>query len=107
MKTASETIDMGTISSLYPGVHELPSTNLFNICFNHPDAEAYKDYTMFIDGLSGRTTQYYELKHLIESTTSALAASTTEGGLGLHRQTGHMVGILSQNSVVSFVPSMS
>lgn len=92
---------MRIIKSLYPAVSDSAPTNIFDVCFNREEALAYEDYTMFINGHTGHRTSYYEVKDMIFSLASTLGASPTEGGLGLSREKGHMVGILGRNSLVS------
>ncbi|ESK89209.1 4-coumarate- ligase [Moniliophthora roreri MCA 2997] len=102
------------ISSPYPDPPAVPANepiNAFNVIFNRPDQKEWNDYTLFIEGSTGRELKYSAFRRCIDDATTALGAPESQGGLGLGvngapeaREDGtleqgvtDMVGIMSEN----------
>lgn len=81
--------------------------NIHEIVFNKPGQSAWPDYTLHIDAHTGRRRTYYQFVDRVFDGMTALGSSLEEGGLGLKGgglESGEMVGIISENSLVSQVP---
>lgn len=87
------------LKSSYPNVPTLPAQNIHDRCFNHANLPT-EDYTMFIDGLTGRQWTYLEFKRRVSDTIAALGAPESDHGLALDGSAGHIVGVVSPNNVV-------
>ncbi|KAK1230616.1 hypothetical protein PQX77_006288 [Marasmius sp. AFHP31] len=87
--------------------------NAFNVMFNRPDQEEWKDFTLYVDGVTGEEVKWSEYRKRLEVATTALGAPVPQGGLGLGvegvsdvRDDGtvitpvkEMVGIMSENCI--------
>ncbi|KAL0060642.1 hypothetical protein AAF712_012585 [Marasmius tenuissimus] len=87
--------------------------NAFNVMFNRPDQDEWKDFTLYVDGVTGEEVKWSEYRNRLEVATTALGAPVSQGGLGLGvegvsdvRDDGtvitpvkEMIGIMSENSV--------
>ncbi|KAK7030386.1 hypothetical protein VNI00_014130 [Paramarasmius palmivorus] len=102
------------ISSPYSDPPVVPASepfNVFDVIFNRPEQQEWKDYTLYIDGATGKALKYSEFRRRIADATTALGTPVTQGGLGLGvygapqaREDGtldgpvpDMVGIMSEN----------
>ncbi|TFY65785.1 hypothetical protein EVG20_g5303 [Dentipellis fragilis] len=83
------------VKSLYPDIPAYPGVNFHDFIFERPAAKAQKDYTVFIDGLTGEKRTFRAIQERVADAATALGA---EDGLGL-RSGDAMVGILSENSM--------
>jgi len=93
------------LSSLFPPIPDLPSpTNYYSFLVDRPEVERWPNYTVYIDGVTGESIRIRPLLDRIETAATGLAASSAEGGLGLHGGDGHLVGLLSENCLVSAFP---
>lgn len=93
------------LQSLYPPVPPTPDQNYHHALFSNPRQGDIPDYTLHIDGLTGRRRSRKEFDERMRDGATALAASLDEGGLALNGQSGDVVGIFSTNCLVSFFGS--
>lgn len=87
------------VESPYPDVPLHPVRNIHDRCFNRPDAPV-EDYTVFVDGITGRTWLNSALKERMARARTTIAAPVGDGGLGISPDDGEVVGILGTNNVV-------
>ncbi|KAF9261192.1 acetyl-CoA synthetase-like protein [Marasmius fiardii PR-910] len=102
------------ITSPYAQPPAIPTNeplNAFDVMFNRPEQKEWKDFTLYIDSITGKTLRYSAYLKRMEDVTTALGAPVSEGGLGLGADGGaetredgtlvrpvkEMVGIMSEN----------
>ncbi|KAK1223934.1 hypothetical protein PQX77_013173 [Marasmius sp. AFHP31] len=87
--------------------------NAFNVMLNRPNQAEWKDFTLYVDGVTGEEVKWSEYRKRLEVVTTALGAPVPQGGLGLGvegisdvRDDGtvrtpvkEMVGIMSENCI--------
>ena len=78
----------------------MPGVNIHHFLFHRPEQVDWKDYTLYIDGKTGRKISFRKFVNLVQLGATALGAPVGKGGLGLHKENGEIVGIISPNSVV-------
>jgi hypothetical protein len=88
------------LKSLFPDVPPTPQMNVHHLFFNRPDQAEWKDFTLQIDGETGKRRTFRQFVDRLKLGMTALGAPVAEGGLGLGTQNGEMVGIISPNSLV-------
>lgn len=88
------------LKSLFPDIPHLPPTNVYSYCFDRPERLAEPDYTYHVDALTGHQRSYRQHRERAVHAMTALGAPTSQGGLGLRREDGEIVGILSENCMV-------
>jgi hypothetical protein len=90
------------IKSLYREPPPSRDINIHHLLFNRPDQKKWpKDFTLHIDAASGHKRTYREFLNRVYDGATALGVPIPDGGLGLRTEDGEMVGILSENSMVS------
>ncbi|KZT12012.1 acetyl-CoA synthetase-like protein [Laetiporus sulphureus 93-53] len=87
------------IRSPFKPVPPLPEQNVHDFLFNHPDNQPAKDYTVHVDGLTGRKVSRHEFVERVRDAATALGTPTIEGGLGIGEKDGEIVGIFSHNAL--------
>jgi len=87
------------LRSAYPPVSPIPPTNYHNLLFRGPGQANITDHVMQIDGVTGQKRNRYEFIERVHDGATALGASKEFGGLGL--TSNHMIGIMSDNCLVS------
>lgn len=87
--------------SLYPSLPPYPEANVYELFFNNPEQNALPDYTLFVDAENGRKFRRSEFKQRVHDAMTALGAPVSNGGLGLSKEKGDIIGIYSSNSIVS------
>jgi hypothetical protein len=92
------------LKSPYPEPSPTLGVNVHHFVFHRPEQAAWKDYTLYMDGKTGRKTTFREFVNLVQLGATALGAPVEDGGLGLRNGDGEIVGIISLNSVVSALP---
>lgn len=93
------------MKSLYPSVPQTPNSNYHHALFSNSEQGDSPDYTLHIDGLTGRKRSRKEFDERMKDGATTLAAPLDQGGLALDGQSGHVVGIISTNCLVT--PSWS
>lgn len=76
-----------------------PTTNYYDWLLGNPALKSWPDFTLHIDAVTGERRQVRDVLERFEHAATALAASPTDGGLGLVAGE-QVVGILSQNCLV-------
>ncbi|KAJ8092488.1 hypothetical protein PM082_023741 [Marasmius tenuissimus] len=96
-----------------PTIDSNEPLNAFNVMFNRPNQAEWKDFTLYVDGVTGEEVKWSEYRNRLEVATTALGAPVSQGGLGLGvegvsdvRDDGtvitpvkEMVGIMSENCI--------
>lgn len=88
------------LKSPFESCSEPPIQNYHDFQFGLSNAVATKDYTLFIDAFTNERRTFREFQARVSDAATALAA------LGLEAEKGDVVGILSENSMVSPVASL-
>ena len=83
--------------SLLPPVPDLPPTSVHNL-LNRPDQAEWEDYVLHVDALTGKTRKWSEFKDRVARGATALGDSDR-----FPHEENAIVGILSENCVVSFL----
>lgn len=95
-------------SSLYGPLPEPPSLNASDFLFNPPGAPALPaDQTVYIDVATGYQRTRGEFAARVNALAREFCTPTSEGGMGLNDVKDVMVGIYSDNSLVSLLISVS
>ena len=89
------------IKSLYPSLPELPEINIHYALLRRPDQAEWPDFPVHIDAKTGETRSFREFVERVEWAATALGAPVEEGGLGLSAGNGDIIGIMSENCMVS------
>jgi hypothetical protein len=90
------------LRSPYPDVPLTTETNVQHLFFHRPDQAEWKDYTLHIDAKTGKKRTFHEFLDRVRCGMAALGAPQAEGGLGFGTwEVGEMIGIMSQNSMVT------
>lgn len=103
---------MPHITSLFRSLPlSTPTVNYYDWLLGRPDLKNWPDFAFHIDGVTGERRSVHAVLERFEHAASALAASPSDGGLGLVPGQGEIVGILSENCLVrrqpfSLVPSV-
>ncbi|KAH8104506.1 hypothetical protein BXZ70DRAFT_904699 [Cristinia sonorae] len=87
------------LKSLYPPVPSTPDVNFHELLFTSPLPVPIPEYTLHIDGLTGRSRTRNEFYEEVRDGATALATPTQQGGLGLSSENGDVVAIYSTNSL--------
>jgi len=89
------------LKSPYPDVPPPPEMNVHQLFLNRPDQAEWKDYTLFIDPKTEKRQTFRQFVGRMQLGMTALGAPVAEGGLGLGTwESGELIGIMSQNSMV-------
>lgn len=72
--------------------------NYHDFQFGLPNVVERQDYTLFVDAYTGERRSWKQFEKRVGDAATALASL-----LGLDAEKGHIVGILSENSMVRFV----
>ena len=84
--------------SLLPPIPDVSLPNAHHLILDRPDQAKWKDYDLHIDALTGKTRRWSEFKDRVKRGATAL------GDLVIFpRERDEIVGILSENCIVSFV----
>lgn len=75
-------------------------------CLGREDQKGWSDFTLHIDGVSGRKRSYFQFLSRVEDGATALGAPVSSGGLGLQAEAGEMVGLLGPNNMVSLIAAL-
>lgn len=89
------------IKSQYPDVTPPPEINVHHAILRRPDQAEWPNYTLHIDAKTGKTRGFRDFIDRIQFAATALGAPTAEGGLGLSTENGDIIGIISENCMVS------
>ena len=89
------------IKSTYPEVPPLPDKNAHLALLRRPDQVNWPDFTFLIDARTGKTRTYREFEERVKYAATALGAPVIQGGLGLSAENGDVIGIMSENCMVS------
>ena len=84
--------------SLFPPVPDVPFPNAHHFLLNRPDQAEWEDYDLHVDALTGRTRKWSEFKDRVKHGATAFG----DPSLFPHER-NEIVGILSENCIVSFV----
>jgi hypothetical protein len=93
------------LQSMYPAAPPASDGNAHHILFPSRDRPTWPDFTRFIDASTGKRYSDHEFLESICDGATALGTPASEGGLGLRAEDGEIVGILSDNCVVSVSPT--
>jgi hypothetical protein len=95
-------------SSLFGPLPEPPSLNASDFLFNPPGFPPQPpDQILYIDALTGSQRTRSEFIARVNACARELCTPTWEGGLGLAHYKDAMVGMYSDNSLVSILSSRS
>lgn len=93
--------------SLFDPLPVPPAVNAFDFFFNRPDAlQIPLDGVVHIDAITGVQRTRAELLSRVDACAREMCTPTSEGGLGLAEYKDVMVGVYSDNSLVS-VPCLA
>lgn len=88
-------------ADLWPEVPPWPTKNYAELALERPEFQALDDYTLQIDGVTGKKRKFREFLDRVADAATALGA----GGLGLTADHG-FVGLMSENCMVCTFPLM-
>jgi hypothetical protein len=91
------------VKSLYPEPPPIPDLNVYHVLFNRSDQKGWPNYTLHIDAVTGEKRTYRDFVERVQDGATALGTSVADGGLGLRAEDKELVGILSENSMASWV----
>jgi hypothetical protein len=86
---------------MYPDMPPTPDGNAHHVIFNTTERAAWPDFTRFIDASTGKRYSDREFLESVYDGATALGTPVSEGGLGLQPEDREIIGILSDNCVVS------
>ncbi|KAI0309887.1 acetyl-CoA synthetase-like protein [Amylostereum chailletii] len=78
--------------SPYAPLPDLPNVNYYDAIFGRPEVAQWPDYTVYIDGITGEKWGFKKYRQRIDDAAAALA-----GPLGIKKENGEVVGVLSEN----------
>lgn len=90
------------LKSPYPLPPALPNANAHHIFFKRPDQTEWPDYVVHIDVETEEQIMYRDFTARIQHLATGLGAPLHQGGMGLRAESGEIVGIIAENSSVSF-----
>ena len=92
---------MPHIKSLFRSLpSSTPTVNYYDWLLGRPELKKWPDFVFHIDGVTGERRHVHAVLERFEHAATALAASPSDGGLGLAAGQGEIVGILSENCLV-------
>jgi len=92
---------MPHIKSLFrPLPESTPTINYYDWLLSRPELKKWPDFALHTDGVTGEQRHVHAVLERFEQAATALAASPSDGGLGLAAGQGEIVGILSENCLV-------
>ena len=92
---------MPHIKSLFrPLPSSTPTVNYYDWLLSRPELKKWPDFALHIDGVTGEQRHAHAVLERFEQAATALAASPSDGGLGLAAEQGEIVGILSEICLV-------
>jgi len=71
------------VKSPYPDPPAMPTVNVHHFFFKRPDQAEWPDYTLHIDGVSGKCVMFREWARDMEDLSTALAGPMSEGCMRL------------------------
>jgi hypothetical protein len=86
---------------MYPPVPPFEDHNVHNTIFYRPEQAEWPNYTLYIDAITGRKQTYYDFLERVYDAATFLDTPVSEGGLGIKAEEGEVIGILSDNCIVS------
>src|ERR1700722_17910790 len=89
------------VRSIYPPVPPLEDKNAHYTILRRPDQAEWPNYTLYIDIVTGKKLMFYEFLERIHHGATYLGTPLSGGGLGINPDNGDIVGILSDNCIVS------
>jgi acyl-CoA synthetase (AMP-forming)/AMP-acid ligase II len=96
---------MPHIKSLFRSLpSSTPTVNYYDWLLGRPSLKEWPDFPVHIDGVTGEQRNVHAVLERFEQAATALAASPSDGGLGLAAGNGGIVGILSENCLVRVQP---
>ena len=91
--------------------HSLPLTtptiNYYDWFLDRPELKAWPNYTLHIDPVTGERRRLRFVLDRLEHAATALVSSPSDGGLGFVAKQSGVVGILSENCLVSSIRCLS
>lgn len=97
---------MPLITSVYEDIPPWTGQNYHDIALGGPTVSSTTDYTLQIDGITGKKRTLRQFLDRIADGATALAAPRGIGGLGLKPSDG-FVGIMSENCLVRRYPELN
>lgn len=96
---------MVLVNTKFHAVPAFPAMNVYSFLLNHPLGQPapLKDHVLHIDGLTGHSRTRYQFLERVAHVGFGLGAPKPEG-IGL--LPGDMVAIISENCLVSVLPSL-
>lgn len=94
------TTNMRIYKSLYPPVPLLPTPNHYDFLLHRPDQEAWPDYTVYINGLTGERMRFSAFKTRVDAAAVAIVAQANRGGLAILPGADERIGVLCENCIV-------
>jgi acyl-CoA synthetase (AMP-forming)/AMP-acid ligase II len=77
-----------------------PTTNYYDWLLGRPELNAWPDYTVHVDAVTGERRRFRAVLERLEQAAAALASCPNDGGLGFAAGQPGIVGILSENCLV-------
>ena len=90
------------LKSPFPDPPALPEANVHHIFFKRPDQAQWPDFVVHIDVETDEQIMYREFTARIQDLATGLGAPLQQGGMGLRVESGEMVGLIAENSSVSY-----
>ncbi|KZV73185.1 acetyl-CoA synthetase-like protein, partial [Peniophora sp. CONT] len=85
--------------SLYPPVPSLPTPNHYDFLLHRPDQDAWPDYTVYINGLTGDRMRFSAFKARVDAAAVAIIARANRGGLSILPGADERIGVLCENCI--------
>ena len=89
------------ITSKYPDIPPYQEANIHHFLLNRPDQTSWDDHIVLVDVLTNREVSFPQFRRRVYDGMSALSLPTSLGGLGFRTDQNEIVGIMSENSIVS------
>jgi hypothetical protein len=90
------------LKSPFPAPPTLPEANVHHIFFKRPEQTQWPDFIVHIDVETEERITYRGFTAHIQDLATGLGAPLYQGGMGLRAENGEIVGIMAENSSVSF-----
>ena len=87
--------------SLYSPLPEIPPQNVHDVLFNRPDQADRPDYPLHVNAVTHASRSFRQFLEVVRDGATAMSSDVKLGGLGIRPENGEIVGVLSENSMVS------
>ena len=87
-------------NSLFPPLPDIPPQNIHNLLLDRTDQAEWPDFTLHIDAVTGQSRSFRQFVECVRDGATAMSSDIDSGGLGIRPQSGEIVGVLTENSMV-------